>query len=220
MENSSEKLEEFEPFEHISRTVTLWWVIVLCAVLGGAAGFVVHRFKPPLYEAKAVFMTSIDFNKLDFMNLPKTNHVPYQFTQYDEDVSLVVMQVALLQVKPQVLAYAQANGWPIDAATLDGLSTIERKHAIWELRFRYSDPALAQKLVNYWAQTGFADLQAKQKANQLPPYIFFDLIQLAELPKSPTYFQTNSLVLAGIVIGLVTGIFFVNMPFINPRKNY
>ena len=55
------------------------------------------------------------------------------------------------------------------------------------------------------------NLQANQKAGQIPPYIFFHLDQLADLPKTPMYFQTNSFVLAGTVIGLVVGILAVNL---------
>jgi uncharacterized protein involved in exopolysaccharide biosynthesis len=209
---------EFEPFEHISRTIVFWWVIAICAVLGGAIGLLVHRFKAPVYEAQAVFMASIDFNKIDFMNLPKSTPTPYQFTQYDEDIALVAVEASLRQVEPQVVAFAQKNGLQIDVTGLEDVSTIERKHGYWEVRFRSPDPALAQKIVNYWAQTGFTDLKNKQTANQLPPYIYFDLIQPAELPKSPMYFQTNVFVLAGTMIGLVVGIFLVNMPFFKPAK--
>jgi uncharacterized protein involved in exopolysaccharide biosynthesis len=210
---------EFEPLEHISRIVRYWWVIVVCGVIGGLSGFIAHRLKPPLYEATAVFMASIDFNKIDFMNLPKTNKTPYQFSQYDEDITLVLVQVSLREVEPQVVAFAAQNGLQTDVAGLNNLSTIERKHAYWEVRLRSPDPVLAQKLVNYWAQAGFADLKAKQQANKLPSYLFFDLVQLADLPQRPTYFQTNTFVLAGIVIGLVIGSLAVNLPFVRPRQS-
>jgi hypothetical protein len=211
--------EEFEPFEHVSRIIKFWWVLVICGVLGGVSGFIVHRFKAPLFEAQAVFMASIDFNKIDFMKPLSKTPAPYQFTQYDEDISLVVVETSLREVEPQVVVFAQQNGYPIDVTSLNNQSTIERKHGYWEVRLRSPDPVMAQKLVNYWAQAGFADLKAKQKANLLPSYIFFDLVQLAELPKKPRYFMTNTFVLAGIVIGLVMGIIFVNTPFFNPRKN-
>jgi uncharacterized protein involved in exopolysaccharide biosynthesis len=210
--------EEFEPFEQISQVVKFWWVIFLCGVLGGAAGLIVHSFKAPIYETQAVFMASIDFNKVNIKNLPKANQAPYQFTQYDEDISLVVVESSLRTVEPQVVKFAQQNGLKLTVAGLESISTIERKHAYWELRFRSPDPVLAQNLVNYWAQTGFADLKARQTANKLPPYVFFDLVSLAELPKTPAYFQTNVFVLAGIVIGLVAGLILVNLPFMDAVK--
>ncbi len=212
--------EEFVPINHFNRILRLWWVVVVFAVSGGVIGFVVHRTKPPVYEAKAVFMASIDFNKIDFMHPKPGTPVPYEFTQYDEDVSLVVVESALHQVIPQVVTFAQQNGLALDNTGLVNLATIERKHAYWELRFRSPDPALAQKIANYWAQAGYAQLQASQKAGQIPPYIFFTLDQLAELPISPMYFQTNSFVLAGMVIGLVIGILGVNISFFKTGKGH
>jgi len=211
--------KEFEPLEHISRILTLWWVIVLCAVLGGAAGLIIHQFKPPLYEAQAVFMASIDFTKIDFSRslLPSN---PYQFSQYDEDISLALVEASLRHVEPQVVTFAQNNNLAMDVGAIEDMSTIERKHAFWYLRFRSSDPAIAQKVVNYWAQTGLADLKTKKAANLLPVYIFFDLNQLADLPSRPTYFQTNSFVLAGIVIGLIFGLFLVNIPIGKIRRDH
>jgi hypothetical protein len=212
--------DEFEPYEHIARSIKLWWVLVLCAVLGGLTGYVVNRFKVPLYEAQAVFMASIDFNKVDFMHPPAPTPVPYKLTQYDEDISLVIVEASLIEVEPQVVAFAQKNGFPIDGANLIAHSNIERHHGYWYLRLRDVNPVLAQKVVNFWAQAGLLDLQAKQKANQMPAYVFFSLAQLAELPASPKYFQTNVFVLAGIVIGLVVGILVVNMPFVKSHKDH
>ena len=164
--------KEFEPLEHISRILTLWWVIVICAVLGGAAGLIIHQFKPPLYEAQAVFMASIDFTKIDFSRslLPSN---PYQFSQYDEDISLALVEASLRHVEPQVVTFAQNNNLAMDVGAIEDMSTIERKHAFWYLRFRSSDPAIAQKVVNYWAQTGLADLKTKkaQKTTHLAKVI-------------------------------------------------
>ncbi len=209
---------EFVPLDYLDKFLRLWWVLIACAVIGGGIGFLIHLSKPPIYEAQAVFMGSIDFNKIDFMHPPAPTPAPYQLTQYDEDITLVLVEASLRQVVPQVVTYAQQNGWPFDAAGLLNQSTIEREHGFWYLRFRSQDPALAQKLVNYWAQAGFADLQAKQKDGKLPPYLLYDLVQLAQLPKNPTYFQTNAFVFAGAVIGLLAGILLVSLPIWKLRR--
>jgi uncharacterized protein involved in exopolysaccharide biosynthesis len=208
---------DFEAHDHISPMLALWWVLVICSVIGGVAGHIVNRFKPPVYEARAVLMASIDFNKIDFFYSESTPPPP-QFSEGDENLSLNIVGVSLTDVEPQVVTYAQQSGILIDAALLKGQSTIERKHAYWNVSFRHPDPAVAQDIVNYWAQQALADLQAKQKMNQLSPYIFFDLIQLADLPKSPKYFRTNWFVLTGGVIGLVIGIFLVSLPLNRSRK--
>jgi uncharacterized protein involved in exopolysaccharide biosynthesis len=210
---------EFVPFNLLTRIMRFWWVIVLFAVIGGLAGLIIHRLQPPIYEAQAVFVASIDFNKVEFTLTGRSaTPVPYQFTQYDEDISLAEVEAALRQVVPQVAEFAQQNGIPGDAASLLAQSTIEREHAYWEVRYRNADPALAQKVVNYWAEQGFSALKTKSSAGQLPPYLTYDLIQLADLPKSPAYFQTNSFVLAGTVIGLVAGLLVINLPFFRMKK--
>ena len=213
----SSSLVDFEAYDHLSPTLALWWVLVICSIIGGVAGYIMHRFKPPVYEARAVFMASIDFNKVDFSYFESTTP-PHQFSEADENNSLELVRASLLNVEPQVVTYAQQKGLLIDAVLLKGQSTIERKHALWDVYFRYPDPTVAQDIINYWAQQALEDLQAKQKMNQLPPYIFFDLIQLADLPKNPTYVNTNSFVLAGGVIGLVVGIFLVNLPLNRSRQ--
>jgi uncharacterized protein involved in exopolysaccharide biosynthesis len=212
--STSAESKELIPLEQFTRIVRYWWLVVLVAVLGGMVGFIISRIKPPVFEAKAVFMASIDFNKIDFYHLPDGTPAPYKLTQYDEDISLVVVEASLRGVIPQVVAFAQQNGLKLDANQLEAQSTIERKNAYWEVRFRNSNPILTQKIVNYWAEQGFVDLKAKQQAGKLPVYIFFDLIQLAELPDQPIYFQTNILVLAGCLIGLVVGIMVLNFPLI------
>jgi len=211
--------EEFVPFDHFTRLARFWWVVVLCAVLGGVTALLIHRLKAPVYEAQAVFMASIDFNKIDFMNPAAAKPgVPYEFSQYDEDISLALIEASLRQVVPQVLVFAQQNGLPVDATALQAQTTIERKHAFWQLRYRSADPALAQKVVNFWAQQGFADLKAKKMAGQLPVYILFDLVQLADLPAAPAYYQTNSFVLSGVLLGLIAGLLAVNLPFFRMKQ--
>jgi hypothetical protein len=209
---------EFVPFDYFARLARFWWVVVLCAVLGGAIGLIIHRLKPPIYEAQAVFTASIDFNKIDFMHPQASTPVPFQFTQYDEDIALSVVNSSLIDVVPQVVTFAQQNGIQVDATGLKSQSTIEREHAYWDLRYRNADPILAQKIVNYWAETGFSDLKTKRSAGQVQPYVTFDLIQLADLPKNPAYFQTNSFVMSGALLGLITGLLAANLPFFKMPK--
>ena len=194
---------EFVPIENFKRILKFWWLILLLSIAGGITGFIIHRQKPPVYEAKAVFMASIDFNKIS---------PPYTLTQYDEDISLVTVEVVLKQALPSVLAYIRDNNLLPDPNILLTQYVIERKNAYWELRFRYSDPVVAQKIVTFWAQLTFVRLQDWQKSGQMPSYIYFALVQLATLPDHPVYFGTNTMVLAGSLIGLIAGVLVVNLP--------
>jgi hypothetical protein len=204
---------EFVPVVHLNRLIRWWWLVFGLAVIGGVVGLVVHRLKPPQYEAQAVLLASIDFNKIDFMHPPEPTPVPYQLTQYDEDLNLAVVEAALRVVIPQVVAFANQNGLALDANSLMEHAIIERHHAFWYLRFRENDPALVQAVTNYWMDAGYAALQDWQKNGKMPTYIFFELVQKAELPTAPTFFHTNSFVLAGSMIGLVAGIILVNLPY-------
>jgi uncharacterized protein involved in exopolysaccharide biosynthesis len=201
---------EFVPVENLKRMLKFWWLVLLLSIAGGIFGFIIHRQKPPLYEAKVVFMASIDFNKLP--------PPPYTLTQYDEDITLVLVEVAIRQSLPTVSGYVLDNHLMTDPDLVHDQSSIERQNAYWELRFRYSDPVVAQNVTNYWAQQAFTLLQDWQKSGQMPAYLFFDLVQLATLPSRPVYFETNKMVLAGGLVGLMAGVLIVNFPFLNRKK--
>jgi hypothetical protein len=203
---------EFVPVVYLNRVLRWWWLVFVLAIIGGVVGLVVHRFKPPQYEAQAIFQASIDFTKVDFMHPPEPTPAPYHLTEYDEDLNLAIVQGSLLAVIPQVVAFANQNGLALDNASLMDQAIIERSHSFWYLRFRDNDPALAQSVTNFWADAGYANLLDWQKNGKVPVFVFFDLIQKADLPKNPTFFHTNTFVLAGSVIGLLVGMLLVNLP--------
>ena len=85
-------------------------------------------------------------------------------------------------------------------------STIERKHDIWELRYRSQDPATAQAIVNAWAQTGYQAMLSWQASGKAPDYVIFQPPTQATLPQQPVLYGLNNLVLAGALIGFICGI--------------
>ena len=204
---------EFVPVIQLNRILRWWWLVFVFAVIGGIVGLVVNRFKPPQYEAQAVFLASIDFNKIDFLHPPEPTPAPYHLTESDEDLSLQIVEVSLRAVIPQVVTFANQKGLTLDNESLKQHAVIERSHAFWYLRFRENDPAVVQAVTNYWADAGYANLLDWQKNEKVPVYVIFDLVQKADLPKTPTFFQTNTFVLAGALIGLVAGFILINLPF-------
>jgi len=205
--------QEFIPAVYLNPILRWWWLVVVFAIIGGVAGLVAHRFQPPQFEAQAIFMASIDFNKIDFLHPPAPTPAPYQLTQYDEDADLAIVEASLRAVIPQVVTFANQKGLALDVDSLMEHAIIERHHAFWYLRFRENDPALVQAVTNYWADAGYANLLDWQKNGKVPVYVFFDLVQKADLPQTPSFFHTNTFVLAGAVIGLVAGILLINLPF-------
>ena len=90
-------------------------------------------------------------------------------------------------------------------------TAIERRHAFWELRFRHTDAAFAQALVNMWAQRGYQSMLQMQADGLAPAYVVYGPPTLARKPLQPVYYATNKLVLAGSLVGWLAGLLFVEL---------
>jgi uncharacterized protein involved in exopolysaccharide biosynthesis len=95
-------------------------------------------------------------------------------------------------------------------------STIERKHDIWELRYRSQDPSVAQSIVNTWAKLGYQAMLSWQASGKIPDYVIFQPPTLAVIPQKPVLYGRNNLMLAGILIGFIAGI--VISTILNPKS--
>jgi len=243
-------MDDFSPIETIERALRGWWWVALLVICGGGAGWLAHKALPPQYEAKAVFSAAVDFKQAGSIDT------------LEQDKSINVIRDTILSptVMDQVIVDAQAAGVTVDRAGLLDMADLERKSEIWELRIRSSNPALAQTLVNLWADRANAVLKTyllhAQQADALhqqlmvlsiclqqavvpgssdglcqqtdpdgvaaqyqkvsdalnvetlasgglPSWVLFDLQQKADLPTQPVMYGTNTLVLAGSLIGFV-----------------
>jgi hypothetical protein len=128
-------------------------------------------------------------------------------------VDLNVVFDSFNNVVPKVVAYANQNGLHTDKAGLLAQSLVERKHAFWELHFRNPDPALAQKVANYWTQLSYADLQSRQQAGNIKPALFYQIVQPAGLPTSQVNDRMNVFVLSGAALGFILGYLMISLPF-------
>lgn len=193
--------------DEFKRILNLWWLVALATILGGAAGFAFRYIAPPAYESKATFHVAVDFTNTA---LNKPEMAPARI--YDEDQSMQTIQVAFLETIPQVFAYAKSLGVTMDENSFAQNWSVERMLALWDIRFRYKDPVIAQKIVNQWVELSLNNLDQKKLSGALKPYLSYELVNKASLPIIPSYFQTNILVLAGCIIGLVIGIALTNLP--------
>jgi hypothetical protein len=204
--------KEFVPLDAFIRAMRLWWLVALLGILGGVSGFVFHRLRPPLYESQAVYHASLDFNQAGQFIKPND----LSLSQYDEDLALEAVHAALIAVEPLVITGIQQQNINLDLDTLQKNSIIERDHAYWKIRFRHTDPIIAQKVVAMWTDAGTRVMGVFQKEGTMKPYVIYQLVSPASLPTQPTYLKTNQVVLAGGLIGLVAGILLtsLNLPFI------
>jgi capsular polysaccharide biosynthesis protein len=202
--------DDLDLLKSYKQIIKRWWVIVLAAFIGGLLAFGFSYLKPGWYQAEAVFHASIDFTEINFENLQSGNNAPLTFTQYDEDLALQVVQRMLLATRNEAFRYAQTLDPDLDITTFVRNSQIRRYHAQWYLRYRHTDPEIAQSIVNYWADLGWQALQDAQENGKAEPFVIVDLVSKADLPQVDIYLNRNNLILAGTLIGFVAGVVLVD----------
>ncbi|MBG0770919.1 MAG: hypothetical protein H0S82_04380, partial [Anaerolineaceae bacterium] len=145
-----------------------------------------------------------------FENLYDDTGDPIEFTQYDEDLALEVVERILIKDTDAAFAYAQKLDPSLTLDEFERDSQISRYQAKWYLRYRHASPEIAQKIVNYWANLGFEDLRTAQAEGEAETFVIVDLTQEASLPAKPIYQMRGTLVLAGALAGIVIGVLAVD----------
>lgn len=193
---------EFSPYEHFKRVMNLWWLVLLAILLGGVLGFIFYQLRPPIYEATATFFATVDLNRFPLQE------VRADLIQYNEDMALGTTEGALQSsdVRDKLLYQLKSLGIALSPADLLNNSTIERKHDIWELRFRSQTPAQAQIVVNTWADIGYQAMLSWQASGKAPDYVIFQPPTPAFIPQEPVLYGRNKVMLAGALIGFIIGI--------------
>lgn len=197
-------MEELNPIRMINSIIKYWWIPAVAIILGGVIGFIFSTFHKPVYEATAQFYVTLDLNKFGDRVI----------TDYEEDMALSGT-IAILtsdQVTQEIDKASQAQNLKVNMATLFSKDyTLERDHAFWYLRYRNTDPHTAQKFVNLWAQTGYQAMLDWQSKNMIVDYVKFSAPKLARLPIAPLEYSRKMFILAGALIGLVTGVILSNL---------
>lgn len=138
------------PLDELSLTLRWGWLIVVLTVLGGMLGWGVHVLQPPLYEARAVFGTSIDYVRTGAL------------TDIEEDQAIAVVGDVLRasDVRQHVLAAAREEGLALSEADFGRGLVAERMGYRWLLRVRLDDPQKAARVAQIWAAQGQSALQS------------------------------------------------------------
>ena len=158
------KDQEFYPRASLERAFQRWWVIVLLTSLGGIAGWAFHFLRPPVYEATAYMTVTMDFQKV-------------RISQREQDYAFTAAGGIgnSTDVRNQIIAEAQAKGFPIDPDQLSEQMFLERKQSVWEFHIRNRDPDTSAELADLWAQKAFealnVDLGHAVKADQIQAQI-------------------------------------------------
>lgn len=198
---------EFSPYEAFNRLLNRWWIVALVAILGGIFGFVFSQLHPPVYEATATYLVTVDLNRFPFQGVRE------DLVQYNEDMAVNTTQGVLLssEVLTEVISQAKDLGISITGNDLLKNSTIERKHELWELRYRSGVPQVAQTTVNLWANIGYQAMLSWQENGKTPDYVIFNSPSQAFVPLEPVYYDRNKVILAGLLAGFIVGILVSNL---------
>jgi len=142
-------MDDFLPLDMLERSFRYWWSVVLLALIGGGAGWLVHTQLPPVYEARVVFYSSIDYK------------LTGKLTPLEEDKAIGLVQTVILSwpVMLQVVDDAKVQGIVLDINALRKMAYVNRLSYQWELRIRNPDPGVAQTLANLWADRALAALK-------------------------------------------------------------
>jgi uncharacterized protein involved in exopolysaccharide biosynthesis len=205
---------EFSPYLYFNHRIGLWWLVALAAMLGGIFGFIFYQLHPPIYEATATYIVTIDLYRFPIQDIRE------DMLQYNEDLALNTTKAILLlpEVRDEVVARLNNQGFSITSTELVKNYTIERKHDSWELRYRSEDPVVAQTVANIWAEIGYQAMLSRQAAGDAPDYVVFQPPSPAMLPTEPVLYDRNRLVLAGVVIGFISGILTSGLTSRSSRK--
>ena len=195
---------EFNPYNEFLRLARHWWVIGIFMLAGGGLAFLFHQLQPPVYEAKATLLATIDLERFPL------HDTRADLIQYNEDIALGNVEGALRSaaVTQALLASLKDQGLSLDAAALLKSSTIERRNAIWEVRFRSADPRTAQTIVNQWVEIGYQAMLEWQSTERIPAYVILEPPTPAVLPAAPVAYGRSNLLLAGSLAGLILGVLF------------
>ncbi|MEA3327463.1 MAG: Wzz/FepE/Etk N-terminal domain-containing protein [Chloroflexota bacterium] len=202
-----------DPVNVFNNFVRNWWKILVGAIIGGLMGFIISFFLPPTYEAEAIFSASIDFTEINFENLVDNYGNPVVWTQYEEDLALQVVERMLLKQFNDVLRFARTLDPSLEVSEFRNSKQIERYLSMWYLRYRHSDPEIAQLIVNFWVDKGSKALLAAKESGTAESFVIVELVSEAERPQTPLYQHRGTLILAGTLIGFLGGVIWIDFQY-------
>ena len=139
----------FIPFDLLKRITSKWWLLALMMNFGGLLGLFFHGFTPPIFEAKARFIVTIDYTRTGYLS-------DIQEDQAMRGIGSLIASDFILQ---KAVDTAYSSGLEISFDEFKQKSTLERGEFDWFIRFRDKDPQKAAYLVNFWADQADQELK-------------------------------------------------------------
>ncbi len=139
----------FKPLDIVQSITKRWWITVLSMMMSGFCALLLAHLTPPVYEASASFSVTIDYTRTGALSDVEEDQtmrgIGYVITS-DEVIESVVDEINLQQSDYSRIQFEKD-------------STLDREEFRWTLRYRSSDPALAEKVASIWAEISNSVIQ-------------------------------------------------------------
>jgi hypothetical protein len=132
----------FSPLEKLKRPLKLWWLIFLFILLGAFIGWCLHFLRPPLYEARATFMVSVDYSRVRVLSEEETD-------LSINDASYILTSA---EVVDRVAARLQELGFKTSIEDLNRMYSRERRETAIIIYIRGADRAFVDQVASIWAE--------------------------------------------------------------------
>lgn len=138
----------------------LWWLMALCIVLGGAAGWIFSLFRHPVYEATAFYRVSVD-NAVLARRLGLDPQIPLGFSAVRPYIDPPANVFYQEETQKDLFAAAGSQGIAAEAVDFSSHDLIlDRNGAIWYVTVRNGDAEMAARLANLWLELVDARVRA------------------------------------------------------------
>lgn len=146
---TKDQLHDLDLYDLTQRMMRWWWVIVIFAIAGGLAGFLISRVQKPVYESDSVITTTIDYAYAGRLNDYMVDHL----------ITAVGDVIDSSQVIDKVLEEAAVAGIDLSHEAIKEGLTKSRQGYRWVLSSRFHDPKLAVQINQLWLSTAVDALE-------------------------------------------------------------
>lgn len=153
----NDRVDTIIPRDVFLHSLRYWWLLALVSFAGGAVGFLLFQFKPPLYETRAIISVGIDFTQTGYL------------TDIEEDqmIGMVGDVISSTEVINKVEMIARNENLIGDDESVRKYLQLERWGFRWAARAQHNDPQIAAKLSNLWAETAMNTLEESYKHSSI-----------------------------------------------------
>ena len=134
--------DNFIPKDFFDKMLHYWFYLPIGMLLGGIVGLIINGFVPPVYEAQAKFVVTIDYTRTGYLS-------DIQEDQAMRGIGSLINSDFILQ---KTIDAAHSIYADVSFSDIKKQSRLERGEFEWYIRIRDNDAQRATTLVNLWAE--------------------------------------------------------------------